>query len=164
MRNITAFLFILLICSNNINGQQKKVNKNPFQMVEVPDTISQKLEEAYTEASDFQYAANAGKNVWNLINRKDFTFKNGIYSFKGQGPHFPRRIFIFSNGKLFIFKNIGAFEPAKIVEEYLKCIKELDLSDDEVRIYLVAISKYIKDEEGQTYGNEKLEYRKGVKP
>jgi len=85
-----------------------KAQKNPFQRVNIPDSIFLRLEEAYTiDAKD----VNAGRNVINLSNSRDFVFKNGIYSFKGQGPHYPRKIFIFNNDMLFIFNNEGAFNP-----------------------------------------------------
>ncbi len=126
---------------------------NPFRMVDVPDSISFKLESAYNIITGCD-SVNAGKNVWNLINRKDFVFKNGLYSFKGQGPHFPRCIFIFKDGRTFIFKSVGAFDFEGVLQEYLKCVKFLNLSRKESLKYLKHIVDYLEEESGLTYGRE----------
>ena len=38
---------------------------------------------------------NASKNVVNLISPNNYNFVDGIYAFKGMGPHYPRRIFVY---------------------------------------------------------------------
>jgi hypothetical protein len=117
----------------------------------IPDSIASKLEEAYNKNAR---NVNAGKNVFNLLNRKDFALKNGIYSFQGQGPHFPRRIFIYNDGSIFIFENEGAFNPKGIIQEFAVCIEKLNLTGRQVVKYLKAISNYLEQEEGNTYGAE----------
>jgi len=152
MRNRIYLVFVLpffvSVCLN-----AKTIKYNPFQMVDVPDSINIKLESAYKSITGFGNV-NAGRNVWNLANRKDFIFKNGLYSFKGQGPHFPRCIFIFNNSKLYIFKSIGAFDFVGVLQEYLDCIKLLELNEADKVKYLKYIAVYLKDESGLTYGNE----------
>ncbi|MCL1937105.1 MAG: hypothetical protein FWF52_01755 [Candidatus Azobacteroides sp.] len=118
-------------------------------MVSVPDSIVNKLEEAYNVKN-----VNAVKNVFNLVNRKNFIFGNGIYSFQGQGPHFPRRIFIFNEGLLFIFENEGAYNPKGVLEEFVQNIDMLGLTNEQVVKYSKAISNYLEQEEGVSYGAE----------
>ena len=144
-KGIIVIGFVLLCC---FNIYAQKTKSNPFKMVVMPDSISAKLEEAYTKNTGCRNV-NAGRNVWNLVNRKDFIFKNGIYSFKGQGPHFPRLIFIYYNGRLFIFTNSNI---NRVLEEYLKCISVLELSEADSIKYLKAISNYLHEELGLTYG------------
>jgi hypothetical protein len=142
------FIFYLVALSFFANAQAKV---NPFQRVHVPDSIYLKLEEAYNKNAK---NVNAGRNVFNLSKRKDFNFKNGIYSFQGQGVHFPRRIFVFNNGKLFVFENEGASNPKSILSEFLKCIDSLNLNSNQIVRYSKVISDYLQNEEGLTYGAE----------
>lgn len=120
-------------------------------MVNVPKEIHKKLENIYINELG---QLDGGIYVWNLQNRKDFVFKNGIYSYKLMGPHFPRRIFIQHNGKTFIFKSFGAFNNIGVLKEYIECIKTLKIPDKDVFTYLNIISIYLKDEFGLTYGIE----------
>lgn len=149
MNKINLFYIIILtiICSNVFAQKQKN---NPFQMVEVPDSIYYILEEAYKKYTGFD-SVNAGRNVWNLLDRKNFVFKNGLYSFKGQGPHFPRLIFIYNNGKTYTFSSSCI---TVILPEYLQCIELLKLSEEDRIKYLKAISSYLEEELGRTYGVE----------
>jgi len=123
-------------------------NANPFERVAVPDSIYQKLEKSYGRN------ANAGRNVFNLIDRKDFVLKDGIFSFQGQGPHFPRRIFIVNKGELFVFENEGAFNPKGVLQEFVESINQLELTDKQTVKYSKAISDYLEQESGNIYGSE----------
>lgn len=145
---ICVFQFLTCI---SLNAKTPKYNL--FQMVDVPDSVCLKLESAYKSTTGFD-SVNAGENVWNLTNRKDFVFKNGLYSFKGQGSHYPRCIFIFKNPKIYIFKSIGAFDFLGILREYLECIKTLELTKTERLLYLKLIANYLERESGLTYGTE----------
>jgi hypothetical protein len=136
-----------LFCTN-VSSQNPKIN--PFQRVKVPDNIYIELEKSYRVSTGFD-SVNAGKNVWNLINSKDFVFRNGLYSFKGQGPHFPRRLFIYNNGKLYVFTTNYI---DKVLQEYIECIKSLGLSEADRIKYLKKISVYLQEEMGETYGAE----------
>jgi hypothetical protein len=142
--------FIILLIGGSCTYSQDK-KENPFQMVSVPDSIVNKLEEAYNKNAK---NVNAGKNVFNLLNRKDFIFGNGIYSFRGQGPHFPRRIFIFNKGLLFIFDSEGAYNPKGVLEEFVQNIDILGLTNEQIVKYSKVISDYLEEEEGNTYGAE----------
>ncbi|WP_264564667.1 hypothetical protein [Flavobacterium sp. N3904] len=140
------FIVLFLLIHIAVSGQKAK---NPFQRVNVPDSIALSLENAYNTKN-----VNAGKNVFNLINRKNFKFVNGVFSFQGQGAHFSRRIFIFNNKKIYIFKDDGASNPKGILKEYLDAVDYLNLNDNQMVQYLEAISVYLKDELGNTYGDE----------
>lgn len=152
MKNRIYLILILqfLVC---VSSNAKTPKYNPFQMVDVPDSICIKLESAYKSITSFDNV-NASKNVLNLTNRKDFIFKNSLYSFKGQGPHYPRCIFIFKSPKIYIFKSIGAFDFIGVLQEYLECIKFLELTETERVLYLKLIARYLENESGQTYGTE----------
>ena len=134
------------------NASAQNGEENPFPRVTVPDSIAVKLKKAYETSSKLR--SNAEANVYNLIDRFDYDFKDGIYSFKGMGPHFPRRIFIFDKGQLFIFDSAGFNDPKGIVREFTKAMDSLNLSGDKVIQYSKAISKYLEQESGETYGRE----------
>jgi hypothetical protein len=120
-------------------------------MVEMPDSVVLKLEESYKKnASD----VNAGRNVFNLQDRKKNMFGNGIYSFQGQGPHFPRRLFVFNKDKLYIFNSEGSSNPKGVMKEFVQCIEEVNLSNKQIVEYARILGYYLKEEESKTYGDE----------
>lgn len=119
--------------------------------VNIPDTISVKLKVAYELTAINSGAEN---NVFNLSNYNNYNFGDGIYSFKGMGPHYPRRVFIYENKKLYIFNAIGAFDPIGFLNEYIMAIEYLNLDRNKVVSYLSIISLYLKDESQEFYGRE----------
>jgi hypothetical protein len=139
---------VYLFFSGNVLSQHPKTNY--FQRVKVPDTIYKQLEKSYKASTGFD-SVNAGKNVWNLINSKDFVFRNGLYSIRGQGPHFPRRLFIYNEGQLYVFSTNYIDE---VLQEYILCFKSLRLSEADRIKYLKRISIYLQEEMGETYGAE----------
>lgn len=140
----------ILFFSINISYSQVK-KLNPFQRVVLPDSIYLKVDEAYKKNAK---NVNAGKNVFNLSDRDDFVFKDGLYSFQGQGPHFPRRVFIFNKGLLFIFENEGAFDPKGIIQEFAGSMYQLKLTDKQVIKYIKLLVEYLEQETGNKYGKE----------
>lgn len=143
-------MLILAMAVWNASAQNGK--GNPFPRVAVPDSIAVKLREAYKSTTELR--CNAEANVYNLIDRFNYDFKDGIYSFKGMGPHFPRRIFIFDKGQLFIFDSAGFNEPQEVIREFSQAIDSLNLSPDQIVQYSKTISKYLEQESGETYGRE----------
>ena len=134
--------FIMLILAMAVwNASAQNGEENPFPRVTVPDSIAVKLKKAYETSSKLR--SNAEANVYNLIDRFDYDFKDGIYSFKGMGPHFPRRIFIFDKGQLFIFDSAGFNEPQEVIREFSQAIDSLNLSPDQIVQYSKTISKYL---------------------
>lgn len=85
----------LCICSNT------SAKKDKLYLVSVPDSIAFVLDEAY-KALTKRANVNAGVNVHNVINYKNNKFENGLYSFGGMGPHFPKLLFIYYNSTLYI--------------------------------------------------------------
>jgi hypothetical protein len=146
MKSVLFVMLIVGMCSCTAKAQP-----SPFQRVDVPDSIYLRLEHSYNKGRE---SANAGRNVFNLLNRKDLVFKDGIFSFKGQGPHFPRKIFIFNKGALFVFENEGAFNPRGVLYEFINSIDLLQLTDKQIVKYSKVISEYLQFEEGLTYGAE----------
>ena len=145
--------FIMLILAMAVwNASAQNGEENPFPRVTVPDSIAVKLKKAYETSSKLR--SNAEANVYNLIDRFDYDFKDGIYSFKGMGPHFPRRICIFDKGQLFIFDSAGFNEPQEVIREFSQAIDSLNLSPDQIVQYSKTISKYLEQESGETYGRE----------
>ena len=94
------------------------------------------------------------KIVFNLIDKQNYDFVDGIYSFRGMGPHFPRRIFMFNNGELFIFESAGYNASKGVVQEFSRAIDSLNLSSSQVVQYAKAISEYLNAEFGEMYGEE----------
>lgn len=67
-----------------------------FQWMNVPDSISEKLVSAYGS-----YDVGAGRNASRLGSYDDFEFENGIYAYKGMGPHYPVKNFLYYDKQLF---------------------------------------------------------------
>lgn len=80
--------FIMLILAMAVwNASAQNGKGNPFPRVAVPDSIAVKLREAYKSTTELR--CNAEANVYNLIDRFNYDFKDGIYSFRGMGPISP---------------------------------------------------------------------------
>lgn len=62
----------------------------------LPDSIAEQIENFYNYKN-----TNASKNVVNLISPNNYNFVDGIYAFKGMGPHFPRQIFVYKRERKF---------------------------------------------------------------
>lgn len=113
----------------------------------LPDSIAEQIE------SNYEYKnTNASKNVVNLISPNNYLWGEGIYAFKGMGPHFPRQLFVYKGGKIFIFNSRGNYDPEGVIVEFCSCIKELKLTHKEIVDYLNAIDLYLKEEEVADYG------------
>jgi hypothetical protein len=148
MKKLFFYILMNIIVLNNIYSQKANLSHN----LKIPDSIYNKLEKFYIEEREED--AKSHINVYNLIDKKTFGFKTGIYSFNLTGPHFPRRIFIFYNSKVFIFKSKGAFDSLGVLQEFIDCVKLLNISEADRIKYLKAISNYLQEELGLTYGAE----------
>ena len=88
-------IIILIICIfvvSNIKGQQL----TEFHGVELPDSVALFLESLYPDM-------NVSAHVYNLLSPDNKKWTDGIFSFKGQGPHFPRHLLISKKEKFFVF-------------------------------------------------------------
>jgi len=139
-------IFLFLVCSIGVSSAQIK-REPSFWTVIVPDSIATLLDKEYDRES-----VNASANVANLLDTKKKSLIDGIYTFKGQGPHFPRRLFIYHGKKLYIFKSKGAFNPIGVIQEYATYLSHNNLSPEDAIRYLKAICKHLDDEYGETYG------------
>jgi len=108
----------------------------------------------HQKANSSDLTSKSGLYIFNLLNRNDYDFKDGIYYYKGFGPHFARRIFIFNKGNIFIFENEGAFSPKSVLQEFVQSINQLELTDKQAVKYSKVISDYLEQEIGNTYGAE----------
>ena len=114
----------------------------------LPDSIAEQIENSYED----KYT-NASKNVVNLISPNNYNFVDGIYAFKGMGPHFPRQIFVYKREKIFIFNSRGDYNPEGVIMEFCSCIKKLNLTHKEIVDYLNVICLYLQEEEVTDYGD-----------
>lgn len=101
----------------------------------LPGSIAEQIENSYKDKN-----TNASKNVVNLISPNNYLWRDGIYAFKGMGPHCPRQIFIYKGGKIFIFNSRGDYNPEGVIMEFCSCIKNLNLTNKEIVDYLNVIS------------------------
>ena len=114
----------------------------------LPDSIAEQIENYYNYKN-----TNASKNVVNLISPNNYNFVDGIYAFKGMGPHFPRQIFVYKREKIFIFNSRGDYNPEGVIMEFCSCIKKLNLTHKEIVDYLNVICLYLQEEEVTDYGD-----------
>lgn len=87
------------------------------------------------------------------ISPNNYNFVDGIYAFKGMGPHFPRQIFVYKREKIFIFNSRGDYNPEGVIMEFCSCIKKLNLTHKEIVDYLNVICLYLQEEEVTDYGD-----------
>ena len=151
MRKLFCYVVIAFMFSNFMYSQ----NISRIANLNIPDSVYIKLEEFYIEERG---DVKSHINVYNLVNKGNPIFEFGVYSFSLTGPHFPRRIFIFHNSRIFIFKSEGAFDSIGVLEEFIECIKILKIPEVDRIIYLKAISNYLEEELGQTYGADISKY------
>lgn len=151
MKHKIFYLTILMISNGLVLTGQKNIN--PSQRIKIPDSLKLSLL-TITYGNTEKLTRNTGLYIFNLQNYKNYDFKNGLYSFKGMGPHFPRRIFIKYNDKYYIFNKIGAFDDLGLLKEFIDSTKILSVSGRDRLIYLRALAKYLEEEFGLTYGTE----------
>lgn len=115
--------------------------------VSVPDSIKMILDEAYGNG-----LANASAHVYNILESDCYDWKDGIYRYFGQGPHFPTKIFIVYGDKIFVFNNLGFCNPLSVINEFVECSKRLSLPDNDIIKFLKGICDYLENEKDKTYG------------
>lgn len=123
-----------------------KAQRYPFQWLNLSDSINKQLTKAYGTED-----VGAGYNVYNLLIKDDFRLQNGIYAFKGMGPHFSRQLFIYNNG-IYIFSDKGFYQ--NIILDFVKCIKQLNLSNEQIFLYLTVLYNYLQEEYEDDFNNQ----------
>lgn len=146
---MVRYIFFLLIVLSNNNLYSQNPKSNSFKMVKIPDDLRVKLalvelnKEKLETATDSAYTAIY---VFDIIDKKNFTLKKGIYSWKVMGPHFVNRLFINYNNQTFIFKSKGSIDSIGVLQEFIDCIKLLHITKEDRIKYLKAISRYLQEE------------------
>ena len=62
-------------------------------------------------------------------------------------------LFIFDKNRIFIFDNIGAYNPKGVLSEFLNCIEELKLNKAKIVRYSKIIADHLYYEENLNYGS-----------
>lgn len=148
MRKLLILLSLFFV-QYSISGDRKEI----FHGVDVPVDIQTILKHSY-ESYVTNPSGGAETNVWNLIDSENKRFVDGIYVYKGRGPHFPRQIFIYNDGKIYIFHANGFCNPKGIIQEYSLCLDSLLLTNRQTIDYLNAITRFLDEENERTYGRE----------
>lgn len=131
MRQINILIVTILFVQHSL------AQRYPFQWVNVPDSISDILNKNYQSAD-----VGAGKNVYKMMVFDDFEFEDGMYSYKGMGPHFPLRLFILNNNNLYVFLS-SSHKPSEYIAEWNSYLKKHEMEDERVIDYSVAILDYL---------------------
>lgn len=130
MKQINVLILTILFT------QQTMAQRYTFQWVNIPDSISEMLNQEYGTPD-----VGAGKNVYNMMVRDDFEFDKGIYSYKGMGPHFPQKLFIL-NDSLYLFKT-SSYKVNEYITEWQSYLKNNKLEEKRIVDYSVAILNYL---------------------
>jgi hypothetical protein len=138
---IFALFFALSLISKAAFSQRSLQSKQLY----IPDTIRVKIalfelkKDILTDNFDSAYMSMF---VYKRTGDK-LKFSNGLYEYKILSPHIDYKIFIFYNSKIFFFRNSYIDD---VLEEYLSCIKQLNISIKDRIEYLNEISIFLKQE------------------
>ena len=150
LKSIMTLLVVLSLASIACGQQLTKPNSvgkptakaNPFQQVAVPDSVLRRINQAIKRQEKLE-ADNFPLYVFNLLDRKNFSFQDGLYSYKLSSPHANRRIFIVYKGATTILEGVFVND---VVHEYLNFADQNKLPPIITIRYLKAISKFLEDE------------------
>jgi len=114
----------------------------PLHMVNLPDSVRLNLSNLL-KIKEKLPGADYPMYVFNLINPKDYKYKDGIYTFRLMGPHYNRRIFIVNKLQVHIFDD---YDFDNLLQEYVEFIKTTQLTPIQKILYLKAISRFLEEE------------------
>ena len=140
IKRFIIFIICLFFVSN-LNGQKL----TELHGVELPDSVAHYLETLYPDM-------NVSARVFNIISPENKKWTDGIYSFMGQGPHFPRHLLISKRNKYFVFESEGFYNPKGVLKDFCACIDKLQLNNDEIILYLKEVYRYLEYEYDLDYG------------
>ena len=140
IKRFIIFIICLFFVSN-LNGQKL----TELHGVELPDSVAHYLETLYPDM-------NVSARVFNIISPENKKWTDGIYSFMGQGPHFPRHLLISKRNYFYVFESEGFYNPKGVLKDFCACIDKLQLNNDEIILYLKEVYRYLEDEYGLDYG------------
>ena len=140
IKRFIIFIICLFFVSN-LNGQKL----TEFHGVELPDSVANYLETLYPDM-------NVSARVFNIISPNNKKWTDGIFSFMGQGPHFPRHLLISKRNNYYVFESEGFYNPEGVLKDFCACIDKLQLNNEEIILYLKEVYRYLEDEYGMDYG------------
>ncbi len=129
---ITVITLFIIWFDSPINAQRYW-----FQWMNVPDSISEKLDSVYG------HGVRAGHNAHRLGIYDDSEFENGIYTYKGMGPHYPVKYFLFYNNKLYYFQTTPHRDSLSFLKEWNTYIRKLDISKEDIADFSASILVHI---------------------
>lgn len=148
MKKVLVFIFINLCIYGNVYAK-----KNILNLVTVSDSITMVLDNAYYTLTK-RHKVNAGVNIHNVISYKKTKFENGLYSFGGMGPHFPKILFIHYNSKLYI---ISAKTVPKVLQQLADAYYLLHIKKQDHLLYVKSVLTFLDnclDDKYSYYGYE----------
>lgn len=119
------------------------------QPVIVPDSIHELLVNSYGQDIDRKFAYCP---VYNILYPNNKRWGNGIYRYWIQGNHLPTKLCIYYNDQLYIFNNEGWLYSADIITEFGKCVKEMNINNNDVVRFLKGLYIYLDEEKDMDYG------------
>ena len=155
LRSLISLLIIFILVGTAC-GQQRTTPKsiikpvaktNPFQQVAVPDSVLRRINQAIKRQEKLDADAFP-LYIFNLLDRKKFTFQDGIYSYRLSSPHAERRIFIVYRGSTTILEGIFVND---VLREYLIFVERKKLPAALTIRYLNVVSKYLDEEYNADY-------------
>lgn len=141
--SIICFISSIIFISS-LSGQEKILRVyDSYRSVIVPDSIRNKLKSLFSlDPEGFN-----GLGTFKLTNLKypsNYKLIDGVYIYwTNDVIHGTLIMFVYKNGKMFVFDCKFGTDQSCFVESFLKCIKELNLSDSEIRNYLLVICKFM---------------------
>jgi hypothetical protein len=132
---------ILIIIFFTVVGCAFGQKRIPYQTVNLPDSVLLSVREFLSQKENIPITGAI--LTFNLIDKKNYKYKDGIYSFRLLGPHFHRNIFIVNDKHIYIFKG---YYTDELIPEFYQYIKQNKLSSKIKIDYLKAISLFLEQE------------------
>ena len=150
-------LFCFFLIGIHMYGKRKNI----MYYVEIPEYMVAQLDSVYYSCTN-EFHVGAGINVHNLVNYKDTSFKDGIYVFRGMGPHFQQLMFIRYKHKLYFF---NAHNAINVQKQLMDAKEKLLIESSDYVLYLKHIADYIHESyEAEDYYYEAIDesYHDGI--
>lgn len=112
---------------------------NIMNYVDIPEHLVTQLDSVYHVCTN-EYKVGAGINIHNIIDYRDTSFKDGLYTFGGMGPHFQHMLFICNNKKIYIF---DAHMAINVQKQLMDAKEKLRIDEEKYVLYLKLIADYI---------------------
>ena len=140
MKQAVLIIVIAFVCSSNLFSQATE-RKASFETVKIPDSIKVRLVD-FLSAKEKNTITGAIL-IYNLIDKKNYKYKDGIYSFRLMGSHFVRQVFIVFKGELHIF---NGYYFNELLPEFNEYIQKVELPTKSKIAYLKAVAVFLSEE------------------